>query len=85
MVYLNPREDRSDPIAGGQRSPPESYWEATWAVLKKHGALLIADEVITGFVRAGSVFGLLHYRIEPDLITVAKELMSAQFRSRPRS
>lgn len=41
------------------------------AVLKKHDVLLIADEVITGFGRTGSMFGSEHYGIEPDLITIA--------------
>ncbi|TIY09177.1 MAG: aminotransferase class III-fold pyridoxal phosphate-dependent enzyme, partial [Mesorhizobium sp.] len=41
--------------------------------------LLIADEVITGFGRTGSMFGSQHYGIEPDLITVAKGLTSAYF------
>ncbi|CVI62217.1 Uncharacterized aminotransferase y4uB (fragment) [Agrobacterium salinitolerans str. Hayward 0363] len=40
---------------------------------------MIADEVITGFGRTGSMFGSQHYGIEPDLITVAKGLTSAYF------
>ncbi|MGZ9719002.1 aspartate aminotransferase family protein [Rhizobium miluonense] len=64
---------------GGITPPPEGYWEAIQAVLKKHDVLLIADEVITGFGRTGSMFGSQHYGIEPDLITVAKGLTSAYF------
>lgn len=64
---------------GGITPPPEGYWEAIQAVLRKHDVLLIADEVITGFGRTGSMFGSLHYGIEPDLITVAKGLTSAYF------
>ncbi|MEW9808623.1 aspartate aminotransferase family protein [Mesorhizobium marinum] len=64
---------------GGITPPPEGYWAAAQAVLKKHDVLLIADEVITGFGRTGSMFGSLHYGIEPDLITVAKGLTSAYF------
>ncbi|MGO7018435.1 aminotransferase [Rhizobium leguminosarum] len=64
---------------GGITPPPEGYWEAIQTVLKKHDVLLIADEVITGFGRTGSMFGCQHYDIEPDLITVAKGLTSGYF------
>lgn len=64
---------------GGITPPPEGYWEAIQVVLKKHDVLLIADEVITGFGRTGSMFGSQHYGIEPDLITVAKGLTSGYF------
>ncbi|RUV84968.1 aspartate aminotransferase family protein [Mesorhizobium sp. M1A.F.Ca.IN.020.06.1.1] len=64
---------------GGITPPPEGYWAAIQAVLKKHDVLLIADEVITGFGRTGSMFGSQHYGIEPDLVTVAKGLTSAYF------
>lgn len=64
---------------GGITPPPEGYWKAIQAVLKKHDVLLIADEVITGFGRTGSMFGSQHYGIEPDLITVAKGLTSGYF------
>lgn len=64
---------------GGITPPPEGYWEGIQAVLKKHDILLIADEVITGFGRTGSMFGSQHYGIEPDLITVAKGLTSGYF------
>jgi L-2,4-diaminobutyrate transaminase len=46
-------------------------------VLKKHDILLIADEVVTGFGRLGSMFGSDHYGIDPDIITIAKGLTSA--------
>lgn len=64
---------------GGITPPPEGYWAAIQEVLKKHDVLLIADEVITGFGRLGSMFGSHHYGIEPDLITIAKGLTSAYF------
>jgi L-2,4-diaminobutyrate transaminase len=62
---------------GGIVPPPEGYWAAIQAVLKKHDILLIADEVVTGFGRLGSMFGSHHYGIEADLITIAKGLTSA--------
>ncbi|WP_377845613.1 aspartate aminotransferase family protein [Bosea sp. UC22_33] len=64
---------------GGITPPPEGYWAAIQEVLRKHDVLLIADEVITGFGRTGSLFGCHHYGIEPDLITIAKGLTSAYF------
>ncbi len=62
---------------GGIVPPPAGYWAAIQAVLKKYDILLIADEVVTGFGRLGSMFGSQHYGIEPDIITIAKGLTSA--------
>ena len=62
---------------GGLVPPPEGYWEAIQAVLKKHDILLIADEVVTGFGRLGTMFGSTHYNMQPDIITIAKGLTSA--------
>ena len=62
---------------GGIVPPPKGYWAAIQAVLKKYDILLIADEVVTGFGRLGSMFGSDHYGIEPDIITIAKGLTSA--------
>jgi L-2,4-diaminobutyrate transaminase len=46
-------------------------------VLSKHDILLIADEVVTGFGRLGTMFGSDHYGLRPDIITIAKGLTSA--------
>ncbi|SNY92997.1 L-2,4-diaminobutyrate transaminase [Cohaesibacter sp. ES.047] len=62
---------------GGIVPPPAGYWEAIQAVLNKYDILLIADEVVTGFGRLGSMFGSEHYGIKPDIITIAKGLTSA--------
>jgi L-2,4-diaminobutyrate transaminase len=62
---------------GGIVPPPAGYWQKIQAVLKKHDVMLVADEVVTGFGRLGSMFGSDHYGIEPDLITIAKGLTSA--------
>lgn len=62
---------------GGIVPPPAGYWQAIQAVLAKHDILLIADEVVTGFGRLGSMFGSDHYGIRPDIITIAKGLTSA--------
>ncbi|MBS9718065.1 aspartate aminotransferase family protein [Pseudohalocynthiibacter aestuariivivens] len=62
---------------GGIVPPPVGYWEAIQSVLKKHDILLVADEVVTGFGRLGTMFGSDHYGIEADIITIAKGLTSA--------
>ncbi len=62
---------------GGIVPPPAGYWEAIQPVLEKHDILLIADEVVTGFGRLGTMFGSDHYGMRPDLITIAKGLTSA--------
>ncbi|MCB8836414.1 aspartate aminotransferase family protein [Aurantimonas sp. VKM B-3413] len=62
---------------GGIVPPPAGYWERIQAVLNKYDILLVADEVVTGFGRLGTMFGSDHYGIKPDLITIAKGLTSA--------
>jgi L-2,4-diaminobutyrate transaminase len=62
---------------GGIVPPPAGYWDAIQTVLRKHDILLIADEVVTGFGRLGTMFGSDHYGIEADFITIAKGLTSA--------
>ncbi|PVA10882.1 hypothetical protein DC366_08070 [Pelagivirga sediminicola] len=62
---------------GGLVPPPAGYWAAIQEVLAKHDILLVADEVVTGFGRLGSMMGSDHYDMKPDLITIAKGLTSA--------
>ena len=62
---------------GGIVPPPDGYWEAIGPVLERHDVLLIADEVVTGFGRLGTMFGADRYGMRPDLITIAKGLTSA--------
>jgi L-2,4-diaminobutyrate transaminase len=62
---------------GGIVPPPAGYWEQIQRVLRRHDILLIADEVVTGFGRLGSMFGSDHCGIEADIITIAKGLTSA--------
>ena len=62
---------------GGIVPPPRGYWDAIQAVLERHDILLIADEVVTGFGRMGTMFGSEYYGLKPDLITIAKGLTSA--------
>ncbi|YBV96811.1 aspartate aminotransferase family protein [Phyllobacteriaceae bacterium JZ32] len=63
--------------AGGVIVPPTGYWQAIQAVLRKYDILLIADEVICGFGRTGEMFGSTKYGIEPDIMTLSKQLSSS--------
>lgn len=63
--------------AGGVIVPPEGYWAAIQAVLKKYDILLIADEVICGFGRTGQMFGSQTMGIEPDVMVLSKQLSSS--------
>ncbi len=62
---------------GGILPPPDGYWSRVQALLDQHDILLIADEVVTGFGRTGSMFGSTHYGLRPDFMTIAKGLTSA--------
>ncbi len=63
--------------AGGVIVPPETYWDKIQAVCRKHDILLIADEVITGFGRLGTMFGSQKYSIEPDIMVLSKQITSS--------
>ncbi len=65
-----------EPMAGstGVLMPPKGYLEKLRAITRKHGIILIFDEVITGFGRLGSSFAAEHFNVMPDLITTAKGL-----------
>ena len=63
--------------AGGVIIPPADYYHRVQEVLARHDILFIADEVITGFGRTGSMFGTQEFALTPDVITLAKGLSSA--------
>jgi 4-aminobutyrate--pyruvate transaminase len=63
--------------AGGIIIPPPGYYDRVQQVLSRHDILFIADEVITGFGRTGSMFATEEFALKPDMITVAKGLSSA--------
>ncbi len=65
-----------EPMAGstGVLLPPKGYLEKLRAITRKHGILLIFDEVITGFGRLGSAFAAQHFDVLPDMMTTAKGL-----------
>ena len=79
-----------EPVAGstGVLLPPKGYLQRLAEIARKHGILLIFDEVITGFGRLGTPFAADYFGVVPDLMTVAKGItngcvpMGAVFASR---
>lgn len=65
--------------AGGVIPPPEGYFQAMQAVLRKHDIPLISDEVICGFGRTGNVWGCETYDFVPDVIISSKALTAGYF------
>ena len=64
-----------EPIQGkGVHMPPDGFLTAAADLLHKHGALLICDEVQSGFGRSGKFFAYQHEDVVPDIVTVAKAL-----------
>ncbi len=65
----------AEPIVGATLAaavPPDGYWQAISEVCRRHGVLLIADEVMTGFGRTGRWFGVDHWGVRPDILVAAK-------------
>ena len=65
----------AEPVGGATLAaavPTDDYWPAVAAVCRRHGVLLIADEVMTGFGRTGRWFGLDHWGVRPDILTAGK-------------
>jgi putrescine aminotransferase len=65
-----------EPIQGesGAIVPPDDFWPCVREVTRKYGVLLIADEVQTGLGRTGKLWGVDHWDVVPDILTVAKSL-----------
>ncbi len=59
---------------GGIITPPAGYFRRVREILDRYGALLVVDEVQTGFGRTGKTFGIEHYGVAPDVMTMAKAL-----------
>ena len=57
--------------------PPDGYMQGVRALCDKHGILMIADEVMSGFGRTGKWFAIEHWGVVPDMITMAKGLTSS--------
>jgi taurine--2-oxoglutarate transaminase len=60
--------------ANGVFVPPPGYWRKVRDICDRHGVLLIADEVLSGFGRTGRWFAVDHDGVTPDLLTMAKGL-----------
>ena len=65
--------------AGGVIPPHESFMPGVREICARHGILLIADEVITGFGRTGSWTGSRHWGVKPDLACTAKAITNGYF------
>ena len=68
-----------EPVPGtnGILVPPDGYLQGVRALCDRHGILMIADEVMSGFGRTGAWFAVDHWNVVPDIITMAKGLTSA--------
>jgi adenosylmethionine-8-amino-7-oxononanoate aminotransferase len=65
----------AEPVVGATLAaavPCEGYWPAVAEVCRRHGVLVIADEVMTGFGRSGRWFGMDHWDVQPDILTAGK-------------
>ncbi|MEO8272605.1 MAG: aspartate aminotransferase family protein [Chloroflexota bacterium] len=72
----------AEPIVGATLAaavPPDGYWPAIAEVCRRHGVLLVADEVMTGFGRTGRWFGMDHWGVRPDILAGAKGGTSGYF------
>jgi adenosylmethionine-8-amino-7-oxononanoate aminotransferase len=68
----------AEPVQGaaGIYPPEDGYLQGLRRLCDQHGALLIFDEVITGYGRLGSWFGAHHFGVTPDMVTFAKAVTS---------
>jgi taurine--2-oxoglutarate transaminase len=68
-----------EPVTGtnGVLIPPDGYLKGVRDLCTKHGIMMVTDEVMSGFGRTGEWFAVNHWKVVPDLITMAKGLTSA--------
>jgi taurine--2-oxoglutarate transaminase len=68
-----------EPVTGtnGILIPPDGYMQGVRALCDKHGIVMIADEVMAGFGRTGEWFAINHWKVVPDLMTMAKGITSS--------
>ena len=72
----------AEPIVGatlGAVAPPDDYWPAIAEVCRRHGILLVADEVMCGFGRTGTWFALDHWGVRADVMACAKGVAGGYF------
>lgn len=70
-IFLEPIQGE-----GGYVLPPPGFWSELWRMARRHGILLVADEVQTGAGRTGRFFALEHEGLEADIYVLAKGLAS---------
>src|SRR5512144_664370 len=61
---------------GGYLVPPPAFLPRLREITRRHGILLVADEVQTGFGRTGRLFAVQHWDVEPDIVVIAKGIAS---------
>ena len=66
------------PIPSGNQIPADEYWPMVRELCDKHGILLVADEIICGFGRLGTWFGMERFGVQADIMTIAKALTSGE-------
>ena len=81
IIYEGPKSVAAlimEPIisGGGVLVPPDEYLPLVREICDEYGVLLIFDEVVSGLGRTGELFGHHHWRVQPDIITMAKGLSS---------
>lgn len=72
----------AEPVGGatlGAVVPPAGYWPRIRQICDRYGLLLIADEVMTGFGRTGRWFGIEHFGVSPDAMTLGKGATGGYF------
>jgi taurine---2-oxoglutarate transaminase len=82
LMHEDPRRVAAiliEPVVGsnGVIIYPDGYLSALRALTQKHGIVLIADEVMTGFYRTGPAFAVQRFGVVPDMLTFAKGVTSA--------
>lgn len=67
-----------EPVVGsnGVMVPPPEYLPRLREITREHGVLLIADEVMSGWLRTGEWFAVHHWKVEPDILLTAKGVTS---------
>jgi len=82
LMYENPNSIAAimmEPVVGsnGIIIPPDGYMQGLRQLCDKHGILLVVDEVMCGLGRTGEWFAVDHWKVVPDIISMAKGLTSA--------
>ncbi len=72
----------AEPVGGatlGAIVPPDGYWSLVREICSRHGVLLIADEVLTGFGRTGTWFAMEQFRTQADILVMGKGAAGGYF------